>query len=134
MQIPAAPTDLPELEDYNPQVRRLVAQMQGKMKQIWSGQRGIHRAQNIRNFNVEIANIIEHVAFEWKLKFEESKKTVEMLRGSVDKILNDKWTIKDKLEIIHDLLDEAKRQRDEARKERDDARDQLTVKINEMSM
>ena len=95
MELPDVPKINPELEDYDPQVQRLVQQMQGQMKMIWSGQRGVHRQNKIKEFNVQIANVIEWRAHRYKLQLETAIELIEKLRGNIDKIMDDKWQVRD---------------------------------------
>ena len=95
MEIPDVPQINPELADYDPQVQRLVQQMQGQMKMIWSGQRGAHRQKKIAEFNVQIANVIEWRAHRSKLQLETAIELIEKLRGNIDKIMDDKWQVRD---------------------------------------
>ena len=95
MEIPDVPQINPELADYDPQVQRLVQQMQGQMKKIWQGQRGVHRQNKIKEFNVQIANVIEWRAHRYKLQLETAIELIEKLRGNIEKVMNDKWEVRD---------------------------------------
>ena len=114
MDIPDAPQINPELEDFDPQVRRLIRQMQADMKEIWQGHRGVVRKKKIADFNVKIANVIEWRALKYKLQLETCTELIEKLRGNIDKVMEQKWEVRD--------------QRDEARRERDE----LQAKIREL--
>ena len=95
MDVPDAPEQNPELEDFDPQVRRLIGQMQADMKQIWQGHRGAVRKQKIADFNVKIAHIIDWRALKYKLQLETAIELIEKLRGNIEKVMNAKWEVRD---------------------------------------
>ena len=108
------PEQNPELEDFDPQVQRLIRQMQNDMAEIWQGHRGMVRKKKIADFNVKIANVIEWRALKYKLQLESCTELIEKLRSNIDKVMEQKWQVRD--------------ERDEARKQRD----QLQCKIREL--
>ena len=88
------------MDEFSEQTKRLVSQMQKDMQRIWSGRRGKQRQSEIKAFNIKIGNVIEFRVHELQKLFDLQSETVKKLQDNIEKLMNQKWKLRDERDAL----------------------------------